>query len=122
MIEDLNVPIRIEVCPTIREPDGVALSSRNAYLDAAQRDQARALHRSLRAAVSSIAAGERSAGIIRHQMRQVLLDAGIDRIDYVALVEGETLDEMEEISGPVVALVAAFVGETRLIDNIPIPG
>jgi pantoate--beta-alanine ligase len=120
MVEDLDVPVEIAVCPTVREPDGLALSSRNAYLDPAQRRQALAVSRSLRAAAELIEEGERNADVIREQMRQVLREAGIERIDYVAVVEGHTLTDLQEVTGPAVALVAAFVGETRLIDNLPI--
>jgi pantoate--beta-alanine ligase len=120
MVEDLDLPIEIEVCPTVREPDGLALSSRNAYLDPAERRQALAVSRSLRAAAELIEGGERNADVIRERMRQVLHEAGIERIDYVAVVEGPTLADVQQVAGPVVALVAAFVGETRLIDNLSI--
>jgi pantoate--beta-alanine ligase len=120
MVEDLDLPVRIVVCPTIREPDGLAMSSRNTYLNRDQREQALAISRSLQAASDLAAAGQLDADVIRDRMRQVLLAAGIERIDYVALVEGESLQEVREVAGPVVALVAAFVGETRLIDNMRI--
>jgi pantoate--beta-alanine ligase len=120
MVEDLDLPIRIEVCPTVREPDGLALSSRNVYLNPDERRQALAVSRSLRAAADLVATGQRDADVVREQMRQVLTDAGIERIEYVSLVEGDSLAEVERIRGPLVALVAAFVGATRLIDNLPI--
>ena len=122
MVEDLDVPIRIEVCPTIREPDGLALSSRNVYLNPPERRQALAVSRSLRAAAELVAAGQQDADVVRERMRQVLIAAGIERIEYVSLVEAESLTEVERISGPLVALVAAFVGRTRLIDNLRIGG
>jgi pantoate--beta-alanine ligase len=120
MVADLDLPIRVVVCPTVRDADGLALSSRNSYLSPDEREQAFAINRSLTAAAQLIAGGERSGDVVRRQMRQVLIDAGIVRIDYVALVDGDSLVEVGEITGPVVALVAAFVGKTRLIDNMPI--
>jgi len=117
MVEDLNVPIEIVTCPTIREPDGLALSSRNRYLSAGERQQALALSRSLQLAETLVRGGERSAASIVERMRAVLREAGIERIDYVALADPETLTEKSRIEGPTVALVAAFVGTTRLIDN-----
>lgn len=118
MVDDLDLPIRIVVCSTVREPDGLALSSRNAYLNPAERRQALAVSRCLTAAADQVAAGQTDADAIRNGMRQVLIDAGIERIEYVSLVEGESFAEVERVSGPVVALVAAFVGKTRLIDNL----
>lgn len=120
MVEDLDLPVRIEVCPTLREPDGLAMSSRNVYLDAGQRERALAVSRSLTTAADLAAAGQRDAETIRQAMRDVLLTAGIQRIDYVALADRESLEEVQEVKGPVVALVAAYVGETRLIDNVVI--
>jgi pantoate--beta-alanine ligase len=120
MVEDLDLPIRVAVCPTVRDVCGLALSSRNAYLSQGEREQALAIHRSLTAAAELIAGGERSGDVVRQHMRQVLIDAGITRIDYVSLVDGDSLLEVGEIAGPVVALVAARVGKTRLIDNVPI--
>jgi len=120
MAEDLDLPIRIVVCPTVREADNLALSSRNVYLGDDQRQQALALHRCLTRAAELIQQGQDDPAAILSEMRQVLTDAGISRIDYVALVERDTLNEAPRITGPMVALVAAFVGETRLIDNVPI--
>jgi pantoate--beta-alanine ligase len=120
MVEDLDLPIRVVVCPTVRDSHGLALSSRNAYMSPGEREQALTIKRSLTAAAELIAHGERSGDVVRQHMRQVLIDAGIAQIDYVALVDGDSLVEVGEIAGPVVALVAAFVGKTRLIDNVPI--
>jgi pantoate--beta-alanine ligase len=117
MVADLNLPIDVRICPIVREPDGLALSSRNRYLAVSERHQALALCRSLSQAEQEIAAGERSAEAIRKAMREVLQGAGIQQIDYVSVAEPETLVEMERVSLPVVLLVAAFVGKTRLIDN-----
>jgi pantoate--beta-alanine ligase len=120
MVEDLNVPVSIRVCPTVREPDGLAMSSRNAYLSPAQRQQALALSGSLNLAAEMIRQGQRDASLIESKMRQALAVAGIDRIDYVALADLQTLDGVHTIDGPVVALIAAYVGQTRLIDNLSI--
>jgi pantoate--beta-alanine ligase len=117
MVEDLNVPIGVRVCPTVRERDGLALSSRNAYLSPTERQRALTLSRSLEAAARLHAEGERSAGTILAAMRQTLAAGGVTDIDYVALADRETLAELRHIDGPAVALVAARVGATRLIDN-----
>jgi pantoate--beta-alanine ligase len=117
MAADLDVPIRVEACPTVREPDGLAMSSRNRYLTPAERQQAAAISGSLRHAAELAAQGERNAATIRQQMRDVLTRAGITRIDYVALADPLTLADVDEVHEDTVALVAAFVGGTRLIDN-----
>lgn len=120
MVDDFDVPMRIEVCPTVREPDGLAMSSRNAYLNTEQRQQALAVSRSLFAARNFIAEGEQNASNIKREMQRVLQAAGIERIDYVALADPETLAERDTVKLPVQALVAALVGTTRLIDNLRI--
>jgi pantoate--beta-alanine ligase len=117
MVRDLNVPIEIEICPTVREPDGLAMSSRNQYLAAEQRQQALALSRCLERAAEMFRQRERGSQTILAQMRQVLSDAGIDHIDYVALVDPHTFRDVETVAAGTVALVAARVGKTRLIDN-----
>jgi len=117
MVADLNVPIRIEVCPIVREPDGLAMSSRNRYLSPAERERSLALSRALRRAEELVAAGERRASVVREAMQNVLADA-VDRLDYATIADPETLEEPETIERPVVALIAAVVGTTRLIDNM----
>jgi pantoate--beta-alanine ligase len=117
MVRDLNLPIQIVPCPTVREADGLALSSRNRHLSPAQRQQALALPRALNRAEQLAAGGERSSAAILAEMRRVLITAGIERIDYVALADPETLAEKQSIDGPGIALIAAYVGTTRLIDN-----
>jgi pantoate--beta-alanine ligase len=87
MARDLDVPIRVEICPTVREPDGLALSSRNRYLSPPERQQAVAISRSLAHAAERAGRGQRNAAVIRQEMRTVLESAGITRIDYVALVD-----------------------------------
>jgi pantoate--beta-alanine ligase len=117
MVEDLNLPIEIVTCPTVREPDGLALSSRNRYLSPAQRQQALALSQCLDLAERLVKEGQRDAAAVMGQMRSVLLAAGIERIDYATIADPQTLAEQSRIVLPAAALVAAFVGTTRLIDN-----
>ncbi|HTN73885.1 MAG TPA: pantoate--beta-alanine ligase [Pirellulaceae bacterium] len=117
MVEDLNLPIRISIEPTLREPDGLAMSSRNRYLSPAEREQALTLSLSLQRAADLLAAGERVAAKILASMQELFAAAGITSIDYIALADPETLLPVEQIHGPVVALIAARVGTTRLIDN-----
>jgi pantoate--beta-alanine ligase len=117
MVEDLNVPIAIRVCPTVREADGLAMSSRNAYLNPAERRQAVVLSRSLGLAREVVARGERDASAIAAKMRELVLSAHPARIDYVALVDPETLEPIARIRGRTLAALAVVIGQTRLIDN-----
>jgi len=116
MTSDFDLPIQIEVCPTIREPDGLALSSRNRYLTPDERRRALAISQSLRWAAQWTQAGTRDAATIVARMRQMLADAELN-VDYVSLADPDTLEEVARIDRPTVALVAARVGNTRLIDN-----
>jgi pantoate--beta-alanine ligase len=117
MVEDLDVPIRIEVCPTVREVDGLAMSSRNRYLNSAERQQSLAVSRSLARASALFRDGQRDAEILRAAMEQVLAEAHITRIDYAAIVDPRTLTPVANADSNSMALIAAFVGGTRLIDN-----
>jgi pantoate--beta-alanine ligase len=117
MVRDLNVPIDIIVCPTVREADGLAMSSRNRYLSPAERQQAVALSRALSEAERLVKGGEHDAAKVRSTMRNILTAAGIERVDYATVANADTLAEVDQIAGPVVALIACFVGTTRLIDN-----
>jgi pantoate--beta-alanine ligase len=117
MVKDLDVPVALRVCPTVREPDGLAMSSRNAYLSSAARKRALVLFESLELARRLVAQGERSAAAIAERMRQVILTAEDARIDYVALADPETLAPVETIAAPTVALLAVKIENTRLIDN-----
>ena len=117
MVRDLNLPIQITVCPIVREPDGLALSSRNRYLSSAERDQALALSRCLKRAVELICGGQRDPSAIAAAMHSELTAAGIERIDYAAVADAQTLAELNTLDRPAVALVACHVGTTRLIDN-----
>jgi pantoate--beta-alanine ligase len=118
MARDLNLPIEINVCPIIREADGLALSSRNRYLSTDERQQSLALSVALNNATKAFAAGERTAAILSASMQETLQSAGIERIDYATVVDADTLEEMGQIQRPTVALIACYVGTTRLIDNV----
>lgn len=118
MVQDLNVPLEIRVCPTLRDPDGLAMSSRNRYLDPGQRQQALALWRSLQRGAELVRQGQRQAAAVHQQMVAVLAAAGVSRIDYVALADSYTLEPVAEIQDSAIALIAAHVGTTRLIDNL----
>ena len=117
MTADLNLPIEIQLCPIVREPDGLAMSSRNAYLSDEDRQRALVLSRSLQAAAEQVAAGERDAESIMSTMRAAFTAAPGVTLDYAVLSDPETLLTVDQISGPCIALVAARVGKTRLIDN-----
>lgn len=121
MVEELNVPIRIQVCPTVREADGLAMSSRNRYLSPEQRQSALCLWRALQLAQQMLSQGEPIESI-EQSMRTLLLTQGADRIDYARVVDRATLTapavDQNGTTSPLVALIAAHVGTTRLIDNL----
>jgi pantoate--beta-alanine ligase len=114
MVADLNIPVQLVVMPTVREPDGLALSSRNVLLGAADRRRALALSRALRAAESAIAGGERDAGAITETARAAMADV---EPEYLALVDPDSFQPIQNVNGRVLVAVAARVGDTRLIDN-----
>ena len=116
LVRDLDIPVRIEVCPTVRESDGLALSSRNAHLSPADRARAVALHRALDAVQRAAGAGERDPSALRAHALAELRRADIEP-DYVELVSSDTLDPVSQVDGEVLAVLAARVGSTRLIDN-----
>ncbi len=118
MVRDLNLPIDIVVCPIVRDDDGLALSSRNSYLDPDERLAARSLHRSLQRAAASIDQGETDGRVIMADMTQALIEGGVSTVDYAVLAHPETLQLLEDTQRPAVLLVAARVGATRLIDNL----
>jgi len=118
MVHDLNLPVEIVPCPIVREPDGLAMSSRNAYLDPQQRNQALTLHRSLEHVRRMVSTGERSAAKLAAAGRAELIKEGGVRLDYFEIVDPDTLDPVEDVSGGALVAVAASVGTTRLIDNI----
>lgn len=117
MVRDLDLPVKIVVCPTVRESDGLALSSRNRYLSTDERRQATVLYRSLQLAGELVDAGERDAGVIVEQMRKLWGEQLLVAEDYIAVVDPDTLAPMERIEHPAVVAVAARLGTTRLIDN-----
>ncbi|NLS96994.1 MAG: pantoate--beta-alanine ligase [Planctomycetaceae bacterium] len=117
MVEDLNVPIQLRVCPIVREPDGLALSSRNVYLSPDQRQRAVSLYASLCHAEKMVASGETRADRILAAVEEILLEQGKGRIDYVAVADPETLEPVEQITGETLIALAVRIGETRLIDN-----
>ncbi len=118
MVRDLNLPVEIVVCPIIREPDGLAMSSRNVYLDPEQRKQALALRRSLIRMQGLADAGERDAAKLLAAGRKEFDKESSARLDYFEIVNPDTLDPLEDVSNGALVAVAAFVGNTRLIDNV----
>ncbi len=116
LVRDLNLPARIEVCPTIRESDGLAMSSRNARLSADQRPRAASLHRALEAVSALVSAGETDVEAVLFAARAELDGAGIE-LDYLQVVQPETLEPITSIEGPALALIAGRLGDIRLIDN-----
>jgi pantoate--beta-alanine ligase len=118
MAADLNFPMEIVGCPTLREPDGLAMSSRNAYLSPSERAQATAISRALFAARDAVTKGNRDGEDIAEAARRVISEAGIRAIDYVEVVDAQTLARMETIDRRARICVAASVGSTRLIDNV----
>ena len=116
LVRDLDMAVRIELCPTIREPDGLAMSSRNARLSAEDRARATALHRSLLAVREDIANGERDPAAARARALAELSSVAIEP-DYLELVSPETMAPVQQLDGDVLAVVAARLGATRLIDN-----
>jgi pantoate--beta-alanine ligase len=121
LVRDLNMPVEIRVCPTIREPDGLALSSRNVYLSGAERERATALSRSLKAADEAVVSGERDPDKVLAVARAVLDDAGIEP-EYLELRSLEDLSPVERVNGSTLLAVAARVGAARLIDNAILGG
>lgn len=117
MVSDLGLPVRVRRSPTVREADGLALSSRNAYLRADERRQAVALWRGLSAARARLSAGERSAARLRAEVRRVWRRYPLVREDYVAIVDADHLEPLSRVRGRVLVAVAARVGRARLIDN-----
>lgn len=117
MVRDLDVPVQVRVCPIVREPDGLAMSSRNRYLTGDQRRQAVALSQSLELAERAVELGQQDVAAVIASMRGMLSEQGVTRIDYIALVDPNTLEPVDTLQEPLVALIAAYVGDTRLIDN-----
>ncbi len=119
LVRDLNIPVRIESVPTFREADGLAMSSRNAYLSPAERAAAPALNRTLKAVAAELAKGGGAPEIIARAKAE-LEKAGFTKIDYISAVDAETLQPVERASGVTRVAGAAWLGKTRLIDNVPV--
>jgi pantoate--beta-alanine ligase len=117
LVADLNLPVRIVTCPTVRDPDGLAMSSRNALLSSDERERASALFRGLDAARLAAAQGERSCPALLAHGREAMAEFGVDP-EYLALVDPATLEPVQRLLTPALLAVAARVGEIRLIDNI----
>ncbi len=121
MVQDLNFDIDIVICPTVREPDGLAMSSRNKYLSPEERRQAPILHKALRATRQAYLNGEKDGETLRQIMSGTINQAALARIDYVSVADSKTLRELDQLGQGVMFSTAVFFGETRLIDNILVP-
>jgi pantoate--beta-alanine ligase len=118
MVKDLDVNLEVIACPTVREPDGLAMSSRNTYLKPDERKAATVLNQSLKLAKKLYSEGERDATIIRHEMTSLIRQQPAVNIDYISIADNETLDEVDKITKPVLVSLAVKIGKPRLIDNI----
>ena len=118
MRRDLSYPIEIVVCPIVREPDGLAMSSRNVYLDPQQRKAATVLYRSLSAAKEAYEDGVRDAETLRQIMKDVLAAEPLAEVQYVSCADYDTLEELDTVTGKALLSMAVFIGKTRLIDNV----
>lgn len=118
MVADLNFNLEFIVCPTVREPDGLAMSSRNKYLSTEERQAATVLSRALSATQAAFRAGERRGDALRAAMMATVAQEKLARLDYASVANPMTMVELEEISTPALLSLAVFVGKTRLIDNI----
>ncbi len=117
MARDLDMPLEVITCPTVRETDGLALSSRNRYLDPRNRQRARSIYKALQAAETGLAAGETDVATLKRAC-WAELDGNVDRVDYVEILAADDLGALEAVDKPALCAIAAFVGSTRLIDNV----
>jgi pantoate--beta-alanine ligase len=117
MVADLHMPLAVVICPIVREADGLAMSSRNAYLSTAERQAALVLWRALQLAAEQLAHGERHGGRLTGRLREYIATEPQARIDYVAVCDPHTLRKVAELSGTVLVALAVYIGRTRLIDN-----
>jgi len=120
MVADLNMNVEVVVVPTVRESDGLAMSSRNIYLNPEERKAATILFKALTLAQQLRRAGEKDAGKIRDRMALLIQKEPLAQIDYVSIADSETLEELSRIDRPAVASLAVRIGKTRLIDNMPL--
>ena len=118
MVREMKIPVEIVACPIVREPDGLAMSSRNTYLNAEERKRALVLRQSLMAVEEAFKGGERRASHLIDSALRVFANKPSVRLDYFQIVDPETLERVEAVSGPTLVAVAAYVGATRLIDNL----
>ena len=118
MVRDLNIPVEIVICPTVRESDGLAMSSRNIYLNPEERKAALILQKSLQSLQKLADGGERNAEKLLHAVIETLAKEPLARLDYAHLVDAATLEPLEKLDRKAVALLAVLVGKTRLIDNL----
>jgi pantoate--beta-alanine ligase len=118
MVADLNMPLKIQVCPTVREEDGLAVSSRNKYLSETQRKDASLLYKSLKKAKQIIKDGVTDSGQIVNDMKKILAEAPLLETEYIEIVEPETLEPLNYVKGPALVALAVHCGPARLIDNI----
>jgi pantoate--beta-alanine ligase len=118
MVKDLDMNLEVIPCPTVREPDGLAMSSRNTYLKPDERKAAIVLYQSLKLAEKLYSEGERDAIKIRREMTSLINQQPVANIDYVSIADNETLDEVDKITRPVLVSLAVKIGKPRLIDNI----
>ena len=118
MVRDLDVPVEARICPIVREPDGLAMSSRNQYLDTTQRRNATVLNRALEAIRDRIASGERRTAPLLQTARDMIAVTTGAKLDYVQAVSWDTLQPLDEMRGDVLVALAVYFGATRLIDNL----
>ncbi len=118
MVADLNMDLEVVTCPTVREPDGLAMSTRNTYLNPEQRQAAVVLYQALTVAQQLWSQGEKDAARIRRQMTALIENQPLANIEYISIANPETLEELDKISPPVLVSLAAKIGKTRLIDNV----
>jgi pantoate--beta-alanine ligase len=118
MVADLNMNLEIVTLPTVREPDGLAMSSRNTYLNPEQRQAAAVLYKAMGLAQELWSQGERNAGTIRHEMTEFIQEEPLAKIAYISIADAETLEESHKIKPPVLVSMAVKFGKTRLIDNV----
>jgi pantoate--beta-alanine ligase len=118
MVADLDMDLEVVAVPTVREDDGLAMSSRNTYLNPEERKAAVVLYQALTLAQELFSGGERDAQAIRHQMTELIQKQPLANIDYISIADAETLDELDEVKPPALVSLAVKIGKTRLIDNV----
>jgi pantoate--beta-alanine ligase len=118
LVKDLNFPVKIAVCPIVREPDGLALSSRNVYLNPEERKAAVVLSKALFSARDAFTGGERNGNRLREIMAGIISEEPLARPQYVSCADPDTLEELESVSSDALLSMAVFIGNTRLIDNV----